>query len=137
MNARSLDKFHDTGYEYIYTVADRIDLDLFAHDVFIDKYGLIFIYFNSSFQIVAQIFLFADDLHGATAEYEGRTNEHGIADLSGCLFCSFDAFKHIGASDNVKTCICHKIFDSCFIAQPFHSLGCGTYEDDPVLCTEL
>ena len=48
MNARSFNMLHNAGHENIFAVANSIDLQLAAHDIFINKNGLIRIYFNRS-----------------------------------------------------------------------------------------
>ena len=48
MNARAFNMLHNAGHENIFAVANSIDLKLAAHDIFINKNGLIRIYFNRS-----------------------------------------------------------------------------------------
>ena len=46
MDTGTLYEFHDTRDEYLLAVADRVDLDFFTDEVFIDEDRFIFVYFN-------------------------------------------------------------------------------------------
>ena len=70
MDASSLDELHDTRNKDVLSVADRVDLNLFSVDVFIHQYGLIFIYFDGSLEIMAKLIVIRNDLHCAPAKDE-------------------------------------------------------------------
>ena len=79
MDTRALDKLHYTGDEYVFAVAYGVYFDFSSGDVFVDKNGLVLVYFNGCFEVVAEHFFVCDYLHSSAAENEARTYEHGIA----------------------------------------------------------
>ena len=64
-------------------VADGVDLHLLAPNVFVHQHGLVLVDLHGGFQVMAQLLLVGDDLHGAAAQHEAGTHQHGIADLVG------------------------------------------------------
>ena len=83
MDAGALDEFHDARQEDPLAVADRVDLYLLAHKVFIDEHGLFRIDGECVGKVSAEHGLIGHDLHRAAAEDKARPDEHGIADLRG------------------------------------------------------
>ena len=81
MYAGALDVLHDSGHENILSVADRIDLELLAGDVFVNQHRAVRIDCNRIAEISSQAVFVCDDLHRASAEHKRRTNQHGIADF--------------------------------------------------------
>ena len=52
MDAGSFDKLHDAWDEDIDAVADSVDFDFFANDVFVNKDWFVFVDFNSGLEVV-------------------------------------------------------------------------------------
>ena len=70
MNARTLDKLHDSGNEHVLTVANRVNLDFLALDVLVDENRLVFVYLNRGSEVHSELFFIRDYLHCASAENE-------------------------------------------------------------------
>ena len=79
MYAGALDVLHDSGHENILSVADRIDLELLAGDVFVNEYRAVRIDRNRIAEISSQAVFVCDDLHRASAEHEARAHKNRIA----------------------------------------------------------
>ena len=90
MDARALHVLHDAGDEDVLAVADGVDLDLAADDVFVHQHGLLFVDAHGVQEIVPQALLLGDDLHRSAAEHVARADEHGVADARGGLDARLD-----------------------------------------------
>ena len=97
MDAGSFDKLHDAWDEDVDAIADRINLDFLADDVFVNEDWFVFIDFDSGLEVVLQAVLVIDDLHGSATENEGWPNKDWISDSRS----GFDAFWDRGDSGSV------------------------------------
>ena len=91
VHAGALDQLHDAGHEHVAAVADRVHLDLLAENVVVDQHGLLRVHVEGGLQILAQLRLGGDDLHGAAAQHEAGAHQHGIAHLFGGANALLDA----------------------------------------------
>ena len=73
----ALDQLHDAGNEHIAAVTDGIDLNFAALNILVDQNGLVLVDLNGGLQIVAQLSLVGNDLHGAAAQNEGGATRTG------------------------------------------------------------
>ena len=81
VNAGALHQFHDAGDEHVPAVADGVNLHFPTLNVFVHQNGLVLVDFHGAFQVAAQLALVRHDLHGAAAQHEAGTHQHGVADL--------------------------------------------------------
>ena len=91
MDSRPLNELHDTRYEYIVSVADGVYFDFLALDVLVYKYRLVLVDLYSGLEVMPELLLIAYDLHRTSAEYERRSYEHRISDLSCCPYTVLDS----------------------------------------------
>lgn len=90
MDTGALDELHYAGDKHLSAVADGVYLDLFAHDVFVNKHGLILIDINGVSEILSEHLLVRHYLHSPAAEHEARAHENGVADTGGNSRTCFD-----------------------------------------------
>src|SRR5690606_40387837 len=79
VHARSLDMLHDPRNEHRLAVTDRVDLDLFAEHVTVDKHRMLRIDVDGFLHIFQQFLVRVYDFHGASAEHVGWADKHWIA----------------------------------------------------------
>ena len=105
VDTRSFNQLHNTGNEYVYTVADSVNLYLFTLNIFINKYGLVFVYFNCALKILAELLLVCNDLHSSSAQNEGGTYQNGVAYFCGSLNAVLDIGYRLALRlGNIKLC---------------------------------
>ena len=126
MNACTLNMLHNTRNEYILSVADTVNFQFLAHNVFVNKYRLFCIYINSGLKIVAKRLLIRYNLHCTTAQHERRTNKNRISDFFG----NCNALLDIGYSlalwlRNAE--VCHYLFKAVTI---FRTVDCFDIRTD-------
>ena len=76
----ALDVFHDARDEDVLAVAYCVDLELDAHEVFVDEDGVLDVVREDYRHVLLDIVVGEGDDHILTAEHVGRTHEHGITD---------------------------------------------------------
>ena len=81
MHARALDVLHYTGDKYILAVADRVDLELRAHDVLIYKDDIVGIALQYYLHVFFDVLVGERYYHVLTAEHIRRTQQHGITEV--------------------------------------------------------
>ena len=81
MDAGALHQLHNAGDEHVPPVADGVDLHFPTLNVLVHQNGLVLVDFHGAFQVAAQLALVRHDLHGAAAQHEAGTHQHGVADL--------------------------------------------------------
>ena len=99
MNARALNKLHDSGQKDLFSVADGINLNLLAKEVFVNEDGFVLINLNGGFEILAQHFFVCNNLHCSSAENKARPHKHRIAYLLGNPYARF----------NVRDCLALRV----------------------------
>ena len=82
MDTGSLHKLHNSRNEYLLSIADGVNLDLLASDIFINQQWLILINLYCGFQIVPQSLLFGHDLHRPAAQDKAGAHQYRIANFS-------------------------------------------------------
>ena len=90
MNARSLNKLHNTRNKNVAAVTDSVNLNLFTLDVMVNENGAVFINFNRLAKVSAKLIFVSYKLHCSAAKNKAGANEHGIANLCGNLYSVFD-----------------------------------------------
>ncbi len=81
---------HNPWNQNIGPVADRIDLHLFALEVFIDQYRMAFVEFQRLFHVPGQFLLALRYLHTPSAKHIARPYQHRIAQCPGDLLSLTD-----------------------------------------------
>ena len=90
MDTGTFHKLHDPGDKYLFSIADRIDLDFLTNDIFIYQNRLILIHLYSILQVMAQHLFIRYDFHGTSAQYKTRSYQYRITDLGRCLHTAFN-----------------------------------------------
>ena len=124
--AGSFYMFHDTGNEYIVTVAYCVYFQFFAFDIFVNQYRLVFVDFNGCFQVCAQGFFVGNDLHCTTAQNVAGANQYGIADFFCCFYTVFD----------VCNCLTLRLRDVQFFHDFFKGISVFCSFDGSNVCTD-
>ena len=78
MHAGSFEMFHYTRYQYVFTVANGVNLDLLAHQVFVYKYGMFLLYPVYDFHEFDYVLVGIGYLHALAAQNIGRTHQHRV-----------------------------------------------------------
>ena len=81
MHAGSLHQLHNAGNKYLRSIADRVDFDFLAANIFVNQHRLVRVDFHCCLQIMAELRFVGHDLHGAPAENEGGTHQNRVADF--------------------------------------------------------
>ena len=86
MDAGLFDVLHDAGDEDILAVADRIDIDLDGiGKIAVDEHRARAGYDDRLGDVAIELFVVADDFHGAAAQHIRRADDDRIADPGGDL----------------------------------------------------
>ncbi|MNI54318.1 hypothetical protein D3C73_1092080 [compost metagenome] len=80
MNACAFNMLHNSRDHHGFTVADCIDLNLFAEHITVNQYRMLRVDLHRFNHVVHQFCIVVDNLHCASAQYVGRTNQHRIAE---------------------------------------------------------
>ena len=79
MYTSSLHKLHNSGNKYLLAVANSVDFNLFAADIFIYQHGFVLIDFHGGFQIIPECLFLSHNLHCPTAKHKAGSNKHRIS----------------------------------------------------------
>ena len=90
MDTCSFNKLHYSRNKNFFSVADSINLNLFASDISINKHGLILINLNGGFQVMAQMLFLRHNLHSSATKNKAGSYKHGIADFFSRSYARFD-----------------------------------------------
>ena len=93
VNAGALDVLHDTRNQNIGAVADCINLDLLALQIFINQDRMLLCDLVDHTDILFYVLIAYSDSHALTTKYIGRTNQNRITQLI-CCFLSFLSSKY-------------------------------------------
>ena len=94
MYARALEMLHDARHEDVLPVADGINLNLFAHQIFIDQNRVVDAVPRNYFHILGYIGVVISYYHVLATQNIRRTQQHGVAERicgSHCLLALIDA----------------------------------------------
>ena len=89
MDTCTLDVLHDSRDQDVLTVAYRIDLDFFTHEVFINKDRMLLCDLVDDSDILFHILIADSDTHSLSSKYVGRADKYRITQLIGCFFRLF------------------------------------------------
>ena len=85
MDAGALDVLHNARNQDVLAVADGVDLQLGAHQVFIDQNGILDLLRQNDGHIFLDIRVVKGDDHVLAAQHVGRPHQHRIPDPIGDL----------------------------------------------------
>ena len=89
MDTGTLDMLHDTRNQDIGAVADRIYLDLFSYNIFINQNRVILCDLVNDSDKLIYIVVIDADLHTLSSKNVGWSYQNRIAQLCCCLLCLF------------------------------------------------
>ncbi|MNB99624.1 hypothetical protein D3C75_469130 [compost metagenome] len=87
MDACALHMLHDARNNNRFTVADRVNLNLFAEHVTVNQHRMLRIDFDRFNHVGHQFIVVIHDLHRTSAQYVRWTHQHRIAEGLGCFYC--------------------------------------------------
>ena len=87
MYTGTLDMFHNTRDQDICTIAYRINLNFFTHQVFIDQDRMILCDLINGINKFYDFIIIEGNMHALSAKYIRRTNKHRITYAVCCHFC--------------------------------------------------
>ncbi len=84
MDARALHVFHDAGNQDVFPVADGVNLDFHAGQVFVDEHRIVLLMGEDDGHVFLDILVTVSNDHILSAQHIGRTHENGVAQFTGC-----------------------------------------------------
>ena len=85
----TLDMLHDSRDQNVLTVAYRINLDLFTHEVFVNKDRMLLCDLVDDSDILFHILIADSNTHSLSSKYVGRADKYRISQLVGSFFRLF------------------------------------------------
>ena len=89
MDTCTLDVLHDSRDQDVLTVAYRIDLDLFTHEIFINKDRMLLCDLVDDSDVLFHILIADSNTHSLSSKYVGRADKYRISQLVGSFFRLF------------------------------------------------